>query len=56
MILRELYSYLSSEIHGIPWSGESVEMYTKGMPSEYKCYLLEVAKYLKLKVEEKRRK
>ena len=50
--LRDLYSYLSSEIHGIPWSGESVEIYTRNMPAQYKCFLFEVANYLKLKVEE----
>ena len=50
--LRDLYSLLSSEIHGSPWSGDSVKVYTKQMPVEYKCFLLEVAKHLKLDVEE----
>ena len=46
-----LYRDLSAVIHGMPWCGPSVKVYTDEMTLEQACVVKFIAKKLKLKIE-----
>ena len=50
--LSEIYSVLSMEIHGAPWSGPAVKLYSSKMSKEANCVLQFIVSKMLLPVEE----
>ncbi len=50
--LNDVYNSLSTEIHGAPWSGPSVRIYSSDLRKESTCILRFIASEMLLEVEE----
>ena len=50
--LSDVYNSLSTEIHGAPWSGPSVRMYSSELRKESICILRFIASEMLLEVQE----
>lgn len=50
--LKVMYSELSSQIHGMPWCGPSVDVYANEMSPQQKCVVEFIAAKLKLNLKE----
>lgn len=50
---KSSFARLSNEVHGYPWSGESVIVKTNELPSGLACVIRGMAEAMHLSVEEK---